>query len=581
MREKTGILLTLMAFIFAGCATEPKEPPTPKIIRIYINQEGYMTDGEKYFMSEGGELKFALHSTSDDSVVYEGKTAIWKKADPSTGMNLTVGDFSDYKGEGEFYLKIENFKSWKFRIDDEIFNSVRDKSIKSFYYQRCGEAIKADENGNFARPACHTDPLAHHKSSQTQGEKDVQGGWHDAGDYGRYIIPASVTLGTMLTGYEQNPEKYNFDNNGIPESGNGVSDFLDEVRYEVEWMLKMQNREEGDFLGALPYMVNSTTYATAMPQSRLYPQLIYDYSSISTAAFAASMAQASRVFKEIDPKLSEKCLEGAELAWSFLEKNGLYPEGGYIRPFGTQTGGYASSAEPNSDDTDDRLWAAAELFAATGKEVYHNYVKEGLKDMTVFSGSLAWSDTLGFAHLRYALTERDNVDAALQAKVRDLFYKKCDELLNISQTDGFRTTLTPNDYFWGSNGELLMRGTLLIYGYELTGKAEYYSAALSQLNYILGLNGHNISFVTGTGTYYPEYIHHLVMKLDDTRESYPGLIPGGPNSRLDGDTTLPRYFNAGTPPALCYVDNFDSWASNENCILYNAPLVPVAAYFSK
>lgn len=327
-------------------------------------------------------------------------------------------------------------------------------------------------------------------------------------------------------------------------------------------------------------MVNSKDYVWEMPHVGSQNQYIYDFSSISTATFTAVMAQASRLFQEVDEEFSIKCLEAAILSWSWLENNGQYPAGGFQRPSDTQTGGYAYSASDNKLDKDDRLWAAVELFLTTGDTKYHDYLDSGLKNSTNSGWAMSWMDTIGYAKLQYLMSNRAGIDSKIKSKLEKDFLNHCDSLVKNANKDGFKTALSRDDYYWGSNGVVLNRANHLISAYILTGDKKYHNAALYQLNYVLGMNGHNMSYVAGLGSVYPENIHHSVTANDDTTGSFPGLIAGGPNKYLDNDYTLPNYYNSMTPPALCYIDHIDSWASNENCITYNAPLIPVSAYFS-
>lgn len=552
--------------------------------KVLVNQVGYLSKGQKYFIVNKESLSFEVKNSTDNSIAFSGDIALWQENDSSSGETLFIGYFDSLETEGSYFIELDDgTKSYNFKISDTVFNDVRDKSLKSFYFQRASVDLKSGYAGEFTRKSGHTEPLQYHKSSKAFGEtaKDVSGGWYDAGDYGRYITPASTSLGVMLIGYEQFPEKFDFDNLNIPESNNNVSDFLDEMRYELEWMLKMQYKGEGAFKGALPYMLNSKDYVSGMPADLgdEDKQYIYDFSSVATANFTATLALASRIFKAVDSDFSVKCLDASLLAWDYLSRNSdPYPENGFKRPDDTLTGGYADSRLYNKDDSEDRLWAAIELFRTTNESQYLNYFntnKTKLND----SWNTIWTDLTGYAKLQYIFA--DGVEESIRAEFKTSFISYCDSLVNISNNDGFKTVLENFDYRWGNNGEVLLnRAQLLILGYELTDKKEYYNSALSQLNYVLGLNVNNISYVTNTGSKSPKYIHHAMFFANDFDYVFPGLLAGGPNSSIHGDETLPLYFNESTPPAKCYVDHKDSWASNENCILYNAPLVPVAAYFT-
>lgn len=551
-------------------------------MEIFINQEGYLPKEEKYFIINNKAKSFTVKSEENNQESFSGSVSLWKENDTSTGETLYVGYFTDLTQNGKYFIVLDDgSKSFSFNIKDDVFNNVRDKSLKSYYYQRSGIELEEKYAGIFARKAGHIEKLEYHHSSPIEGKKDVSGGWYDAGDYGRYIIPASVSLAVMLMGYEQYPEKFKSDDINIPESSNGIPDFLDEMRYELEWMLKMQHREEGKFKGALPYMLNSLHRVDGLPAEASACQYIYDFSSVATADFSAAMALSSRLYKSIDKEFANKCLDASILAWDFLRVNGNYPEGGFQRPSDTTTGGYAEEAKDNYEDYNCRLWAALELYLTTGSTEYHDYFVNNYKLLTN-SWNMAWNDATGFAKIQYILGDKKLLNSEIQKDFTDSFIEYCNtNLLRKIDSNGFKLTIDNSEYVWGSNGELLNRAEQLIFAYQLTKDKKYYNGALAQLNYVLGLNIHNISFVTYTGTNFPKVIHHGIGFATDFKDVIPGLIAGGPNCELDGDTTLPKYFDEDTPPAKCYIDHRDSWASNESCILYNAPLVPVSAFFSK
>lgn len=155
----------------------------------------------------------------------------------------------------------------------------------------------------------------------------------------------------------------------------------------------------------------------------------------------------------------------------------------------------------------------------------------------------------------------------------------CNSLVSRTQNDGFNLTLNTYDYNWGCNSDVLNKAIMLLAGYTIFNNQPYFNAALSQMNYILGTNAHNISFITGIGEKSVLHPHHRPSGADNITAPVPGLLAGGPDRNLS-DTTLSNRFNSKTPPALCYLDIQDSYASNEICINWNAPLVFVAGYFN-
>lgn len=169
------------------------------------------------------------------------------------------------------------------------------------YLQCCGEVIT---DSDFGHSACHT----RYGIPFTEQEKiDVSGGWHDAGGYGRYIVPAAKTIADLLYAYEANPKLYS-DNIGIPQSGNGIPDILDEARYELEWMMKMQRADGGVY-----HKVTCENFPGYVSPEKETDQLIVTpVSTTATADFCASMALAYEFYKDIDLNFANSCLERAE-----------------------------------------------------------------------------------------------------------------------------------------------------------------------------------------------------------------------------------------------------------------------------
>lgn len=548
--------------------------------KLYINQVGYLENDEKYFITTINCDRFKLINT-DKEIVYEGAIKLLKKDDKATGADLYIGDFTPINVSGKYHIILDSgLESNQFKVGKEVFNNLLYTSLKSFYFQRCGTSLKEQIVGQFTRKECHAGLTDFHPSTGLYGGKDVVGGWHDAGDYGRYITPASVALGIMMLGYEHFPEKYNFNHIGLSDTGE-LNDFLGEMRYELDWMLKMQELDESSSMyGALHYMVNSNKYTWDVPEKDSDKQYILDYCSIATADFAAIMAFASRMYKDIDIRFSEIALERALIAWEFVTKNAPYPSNGFQRPDGMITGGYSEDAKDNLFDESDLLWAAVELYLTTGDDKFHIILKKLFSKDFSRNGGMSWMDKSGFPEIQFALSNAPWIDRRLQKKIKKRFLKRCDNYLKISNKDGFGVVLEESEYQWGSNGEVLKRSLELILAFVDTKNEEYRVAALKQLNYILGLNITSMSFVAGVGTNYPKNIHHASFDNDGIDCCFPGIMAGGPNRSIQADKILSKEYKKGTPGAKCYIDHKGSYSSNENCITYSAPLVPVAAFFS-
>lgn len=565
-------------------------PVTDCLADVFVNQVGFRPQDPKAFVTDAGELPFKVIRAATGRDVLEGKTVPRRASDPATGLDLYWGDFTEIDDPGTYRIElVDGSESAPFDIRPDVYAEVAEKALRSYYLSRCGAPLEERWAGMFARPACHTEDAPYHPLLGNDGRRVATGGWHDAGDFGKYVHSASVSLAHMLMMYERFPKAFASDTIGIPESNNGIPDIIDEIQVALEWMLTMQVEDsDSELAGGVHYMVNTYQYRWVTAANDDANRFIYGISSVATADFAAAMALAARVFASV-PALednAERYHQAALLAWGFLERHpGLYPENGFIRPADTTTGGYADS--PDLNDRDDRLWAAVELaltnsdprFVQALAQSGDSFLSENFFQSESFSGQLRWENTVAFPFVQAALQPVPGLDSNQQKRIQQQFLAYCQQLVKRIEHDGFGVAL--DQYYWGSTGGALAFGQMLIFASQLDPERhEFLDGALHQLHYVLGRNALNSSFVSGSGSRYPRAIHHAVFANDGLEAIHPGLLAGGPNPNLNADETLPGFFDDSTPPALCYVDHIDSWASNENCILYNAPLVALAFFFS-
>jgi endoglucanase len=364
-----------------------------------------------------------------------------------------------------------------------------------------------------------------------------------------------------------------YDDLNIPESGNGVPDLLDEARFELRWFLGMQDTTDG----GVYFKVTTLNFdAFEMPSQDISTRYIYQKTTTATGDFAAVMAQAARIYQPFDAAFSSQCLIAARKAWQYLQANAsIVPTGGFHNPSGTGTGEYGDGS-----DADERLWAAAELFVTTGEDAYHNYFKNHYNDNGLFTPTMGWQNVLAMAHLAYLTGKQPLADSTIKAQLSVGLTNCCSNLLATVTSDGLNVCLKPSDYGWGSNGFDLNNAVIMIAGYLSSGNHDFYVAALQQLNYVLGCNRLNMTFVTGVGSASPMHIHHRPSGSDGIVNPVPGLMSGGPDSHLE-DAVLAARFNNTTPPAACYADDQGSYASNEIAINWNAPLVFVSGFFNE
>ncbi|MCU4175247.1 glycoside hydrolase family 9 protein [Carboxylicivirga sp. N1Y90] len=541
---------------------------------IFINQAGYLPSSQKHVYVDYQAESFSIINRETAKPVFTGELTIRSEKDVNTGLSIYEGDFSTLTEPGDYLVKIKSslnsgITSYPFKISTSPYANLIEKANKSLFLQRCGMDLLEEYAGEHHRCKCHLDDAKYHPTAALEGNKDVTGGWHDAGDYGKYIAAGSVTSAYLLLAYELAPVKHYSDSWGIPESGNGISDLLDEIKYEVDWMLKMQRED-----GAVHEKVHTKLYADfMMPGESKTQRYIYEVSSTATADFVAIMARVSRVYESIDQNFSDRCKKAALKSYAYLQKHpDIFPEGGFKNPADTKAGGYSDAY-----DKDERLWAATELFILTGKKkYYHDY--QLLKEVVGSSFSEAsWANPSTLAYYTMLFSDNAKIDEVEKKALKASLIEYCDRHVAIAEKDGFRTGMLANDFVWGSTSSVLKKAINLIYGYELTGNEAYKNLAISHMDYIVGVNVHKISFVTGVGTKRILHLHHAPSIADMHAEPIPGILSGGPNKFLN-DAALQNAFDENTPPAKCFVDDVESYASNENTISGHSVLYFVATY---
>ena len=539
---------------------------------VFVNQVGYLTDQLKYFYYTEPADSFCIIEKSSGTIYFSGDLTLSIANDPATDLALYKGDFSELNRIGTYFIKLSNGDtSFAFEISSDVFRQTSEKSLKGFYFQRCGMQLASAYAGVYQHAACHVNDGYLHSSTGETGYLENKGGWHDAGDFGKYVINAGISVGTLLMAYEYFPDKFSSDSLNIPESNNGVPDVLDEVRYELEWLFKMQRSDGGVYCK----LTRENFSGFVMPQTDNATRYIYQVSSCATGDFAAMMARASRLYKKFDSDFADKCLNAATLAWEFLSANpDIVPTGGFHNPSGTYTGEYG-----DGNDKDERLWASAELFETTGDSVYNSYFTSNYSSGGIITSTMWWGDVKDLALLTYLFGTQQSILENVRNNISGNLISYCNSLINKSTSNGFGVTLNPGEYTWGCNSTVLNNAMLLIIGYQISNNKDFYQAALMQLNYILGINGNNKCFVTGLGSNPVMNPHHRPSASDGIVNPVPGLMAGGPDRYLEDDV-LKSHYNSSTPPALCYIDETGSYASNEIAINWNAPLVFVSGYFT-
>ena len=549
---------------------------------IRLNQIGFYPEGPKVaVIVDKNATDFELLTAEGRKRVFEGELSNAEKW-PHSNEIVKQANFSSFSKEGEYILYVPGVGySHPFRIGEDVHFESAKASLKAYYFQRASTALPEEYAGKWTREAGHPDTAVKiHNSAATVGRPagstiSSPKGWYDAGDYGKYIVNSGITMGTLLSLYEDFPEYIKDLDLNIPESGNDLPDLLDETLWNLRWMMTMQ---DGD--GGVYHKLTSKDFHPAVaPKEADYQRWVVQKSTPATLDFAAVAAQAARIYDDFEeelPGLSDSLLVMSKKAYSWAEKN---PNVAYVQRE-LKDPEVATGAYGDRNFKDELQWAATELFITTGKEKYYEDAEIKASLDTSFDIP-AWPNvnTLALYSLMRNSNEYGNEEVVDTDAIAKKIMKMADELVDYSQTSPYGTPMgaEESDFEWGSNSVAGNQGVLLLYAYRITGKDKYLNAAINNLDYLLGRNATSYSFLTGYGEKSTRDPHHRPSEGDTVEDPVPGLLAGGPNpGQQDIDSCMDVYTEEHQYPATSYIDNRCSYASNEIAINWNAPFAYLA-----
>ncbi len=462
-----------------------------------------------------------------------------------SGEDVYSFNFSEIETPGTYRAYIPGLGvSDSFRIGNDALNHAAYTTAHAFYYQRCGiPLLEPYSEKRFTRPIDHEydlngrkiDAAFHPSLPETplySGEgpgtmADAHGGWHDAGDYGKYLPTAAAALWYLFTGYDMEPAKFSDGTWNIPESGNGTPDLLDETRGEVDWMARMQGPDGGVY-----HKLTSQKWVKGMPQDEGAPRNFFEKTTHDTALAAAVFACASRLWKQYDREASDFYMERAIKAWDFLKQHPEEtPKGGFRNPPGNTTGEYR-----DTEDIDNRLWAAAELYRATGKDDYRDYFENWWINTQEHSwGWNAWRHFYRSAYWAYLRAPWPGANTEIKRKIHEGLIAKADSTLKLTYSNPYRNGArldVPEWIGWGEFTQSSQYAFLLLQAWTLEKERKYWMAALANLDTQLGANPLSMSFITGLGYRYPRDPLHLPSLYDGEEDPVPGLPIFGASAHL-------------------------------------------------
>ena len=561
-----AIFIAVFVLLIAGISSLDSDIETLTKIRsaILVNQVGYLPQWRKTaFILNNQKSQAALELIDTDT----RKTVATLKPqqtikDAATGDLLSAVDFSSITQPGKYYFKRERLKSVPFEIGTDIYQQPLRSLLRSYHLQQCGVEIDDPETGLSHAP-CHLgDGLVARQDAYHQADEvlDTTGGWHNGEGYSKYVPTTAVTIARLLNLYEQYPDRFADNQLDLPDADNGVADVLDEMKHGLDWLLKMQRAD-----GAVYRKVAGKTWVLNLPpEADLLPRYVYGISTVSTAKLAAVMAIASRTYQNVDSQLAAKYLAAAQLAWQYLQTQ---PQGFTDWKQNDNSGSLGfvpakfNRAASIRVDSGDRLWAAVELYGTTGEAKFNDYITANLS-LDHYDGTFSWQNSLSLAFTDYLATTQPQTAATAQ-KIEAAIQQQAELILARVQQSSYRIA---NDRFVeGSNKITIEEGITLVNAYRLTQNQAYLDGAIDQLDYILGRNHFDQTFVTGIGTNPVQNPNHITALAQQIK--LPGLLVGGPNGDSQDNTA------AKGKGQLSYIDDQRAYTTNQNKIDNNASLI--------
>ncbi|CAN5149556.1 glycoside hydrolase family 9 protein [soil metagenome] len=537
--------------------------------------------------------------------------------DAASGTHVHTVTFATLQTPGEGYrLTVGEHLSRPFVIADHPHARLKYDALAYFYQNRAGVPITADHvaRPDLARAAGHPHEVATCFSGPDSAGNiwpgcdyslDVTGGWYDAGDHGKYVVNGGISVWMLLNAWERAQGKggpgasaFADGNANIPEAGNGVDDLLDEARYEIEFMLRMQIPDgakasvpigpqpkgrpliltEIDAGGMAHHKVHDGEWSPipTNPADDTRPRLLYPPSTAATLNLAAVAAQCARIWKTIDPDFARTCMIASQRAFrgALRNRDVRAPEsfnGG---------GGYG-----DDDVSDEFYWATAELFVTTGSPAYLTALKTspfylgGPRSGASATGDPGWASTAALGSLTLATVPNALPDAD-RALVRANIVAGAKAYMSEAYGQGYGLPVAGTRYEWGSNGSLLSRAVILGSAFDYSGDWDLRNGALQAMDYVLGRNPLDQSYVTGYGARPVRNPHHRFW-AHSADPAYPeppaGALSGGPNNQVMTDDVAKTMIGK-CAPQTCWYDDIRAYSLNEVAINWNAPLVWTAAF---
>ncbi|MDH6466206.1 endoglucanase [Micromonospora sp. A200] len=578
-----------------GEAAPPYQPDTGP--RVRVNQVGYLPGGPKNatVVTEATDpLRWELRSAAG-AVVASGESTP-RGVDAASGQHVQTVDFSAYRTPGTGYtLVADGETSHPFDISGGRYDRLRADSLQFFYAQRSGTPIDGDLIGaEYARPAGHMGVAPNQGDTEVPCQPgvcdyplDVRGGWYDAGDHGKYVVNGGIATYQLLNTFERTRTAETADGGAalgdatlrVPERGNAVPDVLDEARWELEFLLRMQVPAGRPLAGMAHHKIHDRNWTglPLAPHEDPQPRELHPPSTAATLNLAAVAAQCARLFAPYDTAFSAHCGTAARTAYAAAKA--------HPASYASAADGTGGGAYDDTTVTDEFYWAAVELYLTTGKKSYLDDLTASphhTGDVFAAGGAFGWQSVAALGRLDLA-TVPNGLPAAEKTRIRASVTEAADRYLAAlrAQAYGLPLPADAGNYVWGSNSNVVNNAIVLATAFDLTRNATYRDGAVQATDYLLGRNALNMSYVTGWGEQHARNQHSRIFghQLNPDLPKPPaGSLAGGPNAALQDPYAAQLL--AGCKPMFCYVDDINSYATNEVAINWNSALAWLASFLA-
>jgi endoglucanase len=346
--------------------------------------------------------------------------------------------------------------------------------------------------------------------------------------------------------FQNNLKKFSLD---LPETATGFPDFLKELKWETDWLLTMQYT---DGSGKVSHKLTRKNFEPfCKPEEDKEKRYFTDWSSAAVADFVAMMAQAARYFEPYDKAYSQKCLNAATLSYKFLKENPQ--DKGFVQGE-FQTGGY------QTEDKDDRLWAAAEMWETTGSAEYlKDFERQAAAQNFKIDEDWDWGDVSNLGMFEYVLSSKSGKNPEILKTIQKNIVEVANLIAFKAASDVYGRPLSR--YYWGCNGTIARQVLNLQVAHKISPKKIYTQTSQDAIAHIFGRNYYNRSYVTGLGNHPAMNPHDRRSGSDSEIEPWPGYIVGGGHS------------------ATGWNDNQEDYRTNEIAINWQGALVYALAGF--